>query len=115
MLRVRPAILALLGCLSVSPAFSGGKLLVTQATWKAERSELLIEGTSDKVDDVVLLRDAATKAFVGSAAVRRDGKWLLKVKHPNSVPARLTVVCGKDSKECTVEKVDEKVAQAPAQ
>ncbi len=115
MTRARPTMVALLIGLSAIPAFAGGNLHVIQATWKVDRSELKIEGTSDKIDDVVLLRDPETRTFLGSAAVRRDGRWLLKIRNPDRVPSRLTVVCGRDSTECAVEKISEKIAQVRPQ
>ena len=84
-------------------AVAAPKVQVSSAVWKADRNELRIEGSAVEPDEVVLVRDADTKAFVGSAAVRGDGKWMLKVRNPKSVPAKLRVECLGTTAECPVE------------
>ena len=76
------------------PAAAGGAVAFTAADWKPERAMLRIEGTSTKPDAVVLVRNADTRALLGSAAVRADGKWLLKIRDPSAVPARLIAELG---------------------
>lgn len=104
MVRHGRTLIGMVLCLGASSVFASERLAITGAIWKPDRSELRIEGYSERVDDVVLLRDAETKKLLGSAAVRGDGKWMLKVLHPTSVPTRLAVTCGKETKECAVEK-----------
>jgi hypothetical protein len=87
---------------SVLPAAAGGTVAVTSADWKPERAVLRIEGTSTKPDAVILVKDADSRALLGSAAVRADGKWLLKIRKPDAVPARLMAVLGSQYVECDV-------------
>ena len=84
------------------PAAAGGAVAVTAANWKPESSVLRIEGTSTKPNAVILLRNADTRALLGSAAVRADGKWLLKLRDPSAVPARLSAAIGSQCVECDV-------------
>lgn len=86
------------------------RLAITSAVYKAEKSELRIEGRSKYVDSVVLVRDAATKKLIGSAAVRGDGVWMLKIRDPNYVPKKTRAECDGAGAECAVQTV----AQAPA-
>jgi len=77
-------------------------LAITDAQWKPEKSVLRIEGTSVRPDEVVLVRDADTRALLGSAAVRADGKWVLKIRKPSAVPARMTAELGSQCATCDV-------------
>jgi hypothetical protein len=91
---------------SWSPAARASeKLAITSAVWKAEKAELRIEGRSQHVDAVVLVRDANTKKLIGSAAVRADGKWMLKIRDPNFVPNRTRADCEGAGDECAVQTV----------
>lgn len=84
------------------PAAAGETVAVTAANWKLESSMLRIEGTSTRPDAVILVRNADTGALLGSAAVRADGKWLLKLRDPAVVPARLSAELGSQCVECDV-------------
>jgi ribosomal protein L15E len=83
-------------------AWASGAVVVTAAQWRPESSVLRIEGTSTKPDAVILVRDAHTRALLGSAAVRADGKWMLKIRDPAAVPARARVELGSQCVECDV-------------
>jgi hypothetical protein len=96
----------MIGWLGGTSAFAAGERLeIALATWTWQKSELRIEGFSSRVDEVVLLRDADTRSLLGSAAVRGDGKWLLRIRNPRAVPSRLQATCGKELRECVVESV----------
>jgi hypothetical protein len=98
--------------LSLTPAAGASeKLAITSAVWKAEKAELRIEGLSKHVDAVVLVRDADSRKLIGSAAVRADGKWMLKIRNPNFVPSRTRADCEGAGDECAVTTV---AAAAPA-
>ncbi len=92
-------------CVAVAvalPAWAGEPFAITSADWQPDKATLRIEGTAGKPDDVVLVRDAKTKALLGSAAVRADGKWLLKLRSPAAVPARTMAELGANCVECDV-------------
>jgi hypothetical protein len=96
----------MLGWLGGPSAFAAGERLeIAHATWARQKSELRIEGFSSRIDEVVLLRDADTRSLLGSAAVRRDGKWLLRIRNPKAVPSRLQAACGTELRECVVESL----------
>ncbi|MBI5014306.1 MAG: hypothetical protein HZB55_02295 [Deltaproteobacteria bacterium] len=95
---------AALALWAASPAAAAPeKLAITSAVYKAERSELRIEGRCKHVDSIVLVRDATTKKLIGSAAVRADGVWMLKIRDPNFVPTRTRAECDGARAECAVE------------
>jgi murein endopeptidase len=77
---------------------------ISTVSWKAEKRELKVEGFAKKPDSLVMVRDADTKALLGCAAVRADGKWMLKLRNPKNVPARMRVECDEGVKECDVAK-----------
>ena len=78
----------------VVAASSSEKLSIVSATWKAQECELRVEGVSLYVGGAVFVRDEATKKLLGSAAVRADGKWVLKVRQPAVVPSRMRAEVG---------------------
>jgi murein endopeptidase len=78
---------------------------VSAVSWKAEKAELKVEGFAKKPDSLVMVRDADTKALLGCAAVRADGKWMLKLRNPKTVPARMRVECDEGVRECDVANV----------
>jgi hypothetical protein len=84
------------------PAWAAEPVAITAAEWRPDRSILQIEGTATKPDEVVLVRDAGTRALLGSAAVRADGKWMLKIRDPSAVPTRARAELGKQCVECDV-------------
>ena len=84
-------------------ATAGDAVQITTAEWKPETSQLKIEGTAQNRDGVVLVRDATTMAFLGSAAVRADGKWALKIREPRSVPCRTKAEIDGRAVECDVQ------------
>jgi hypothetical protein len=87
-----------------APAAKGADAVrITTAEWKPETSQLKIEGMAEHRDGIVLVRDATTKAFLGSAAVRADGKWALKIREPKSVPCRTRAEIDGQSAECDIE------------
>lgn len=86
----------------VLPVRAAEAVAITAAEWRPERSILQIEGTAVKPDEVVLVRDAATRALLGSAAVRADGKWVLRIRDPSAVPARARAELGRQGVECDV-------------
>jgi len=92
-------------CLAVAlalPAWAGAPFAITSADWQPDKSTLRVEGTAGKPDDVVLVRDAKTRALLGSAAVRADGKWVLKLRSPTAVPVRTLAELGAKCVECDV-------------
>lgn len=88
--------------LAAASAWASGAVVVTAAQWRPESSVLRIEGTCTKPDAVVLVRDAESRALLGSAAVRSDGKWMLKLRDPAAVPSRARVELGSLGVECDV-------------
>jgi hypothetical protein len=76
---------------------------VTGANWKPETLMLLVEGMAGHPGSVVLVRDADTHTLLGSAAVRGDGKWVLKIRNPANVPLRAEVEVGSKCLECDIE------------
>lgn len=106
------AVAGLLAAGAAHAARPSEKLAITAATWKAEKAELKVEGVSRHVDDVVLVRDAATRKLLGSAAVRRDGKWVLKIRDPESVPAKMRAELGGKCVECVVQNANGALATA---
>ncbi|MEW6488103.1 MAG: hypothetical protein AB1578_09330 [Thermodesulfobacteriota bacterium] len=97
----RLAAAAALSCAAAS-AWASGAIVVTAAQWRPENSVLRIEGTCTKPDAVILVRDAESRALLGSAAVRADGKWMLKLRDPGAVPSRARVELGSLGVECDV-------------
>ena len=87
-------------------AATASEFAVTEAIWKPENLLLRLEGTARQPGSVVLVRDASTLALLGSAAVRADGKWMLKIRSPANVPSRARVEAGSKCVECTVEGAD---------
>ena len=95
--------LAIVGILvSAGAALADDGLVIDSAEWRAERKILLIEGTAATPDSTVLVRDVKTRALLGAAAVRADGKWLLKIRRPKTVPERMSAECDGDVRECPV-------------
>lgn len=74
-------------------ALAAGGLEISAARWRPARAELRIEGHAAKAGDEVLVRDADTHALLGCAAVRADGVWMLKLRNPKRVPARMSAEC----------------------
>jgi hypothetical protein len=71
-------------------------LELTKAEWRAERSELKVDGKGDSGESVTI-EIATTGAFLGSVTVRSDGKWRFKLKRPSAVPCRIRVRCAGES------------------
>jgi len=82
---------------------TAAEFAVTEANWKPENLVLLVEGTARQRDSVILVRNAVTNALLGSAAVRADGKWMLKIRSPTSVPPRVRAELGSKCVDCAVE------------
>jgi hypothetical protein len=93
-----------LGVLPLLPAQSGAadRFQIQSAQWRVARSELKIEGWAAKPGNAVLVRDAETRALLGCAAVRADGKWVLKIRNPKKIPAKVGAECDEGSKQCRV-------------
>ena len=82
---------------------TAAEFAMTDANWKPENLLFQVEGTARQPGSVVLVRDAATQALLGSAAVRADGKWMLKIRSPTSVPPRVRAELGSKCVDCAVE------------
>lgn len=94
-----PLLPVLLGLMLFAGAFgaAGGhaadRIEIRAARYRPARSELRIEGVAAEGSGEVLIRDADSKALLGCAAVRSDGVWMLKLRKPRHVPARLSAEC----------------------
>ena len=99
-------VLAVSAALFFCRGATAAEFAVTEADWKSESLVLYVEGTARPPDSVVLVRDAGTHALLGSAAVRADGKWALKIRSPKCVPLRVRAQLGSRSLEYAV--MDEK-------
>ena len=95
------SVLATAGTVTEAPA-AGETLEVTAAEWRSDRSQLRLEGVARNPDSVVMVRDADTMALLGSAAVRADGKWMLKIRNPKTVPCRARAEADGKIFECDV-------------
>ena len=82
---------------------TAAEFALTEANWKPDNLVFYVEGKARQPDSVVLVRDAYTRALLGSAAVRADGKWVLKIRNPKSVPPRILAELGSKRVECAVE------------
>ncbi len=100
--RMWRAVLGFAMIAAAATAAAAADVAITGAAWKPESSVLRIEGTAARPDSVVLVRDADTRALLGSAAVRADGKWMLKIRNPSAVPARTLAQVGSECVECDV-------------
>jgi hypothetical protein len=103
--RIWKALVGLALAAGVAQVAFAADLVITDAQWKPENSVLRIEGTSTHPDEVVLVRDAKSRALLGSAAVRADGKWRLKIRNPSSVPTRMSAELGRECVNCDVTRV----------
>lgn len=74
-------------------ALAAGGLEIRTARWRPARAELRIEGRAATAGDEVLVRDADTHALLGCAAVRADGVWVLRLRNPKRIPARMSAEC----------------------
>lgn len=66
---------------------------IAKAEWRADRSELKVEG-SGKAGGSVSVYVAATGALLGKATVKLDGKWRVSVKNPAAVPCQVAAASG---------------------
>jgi hypothetical protein len=74
-------------------------LEITKAEWKADKSELKVEGTGYAGASVVI-RNTASMSELGPATVKSDGVWKFKLQIPPGVPCRVTA----ESEEQAVER-----------
>jgi hypothetical protein len=90
------------------PNGGGIDLSTTKAEWKADKSELKVEGLGS-ADSVVVIRNADSLEELGSATTDEKGKWKFKLKnlHPDEVPCRV------QAEESGNQSQEHKVKNAP--
>jgi len=81
-------------------------LRITKAEWRAENSELKVEGEG-QVASIVTVSGAGSGVMLGAVSVGSDGRWRFSQKDPVPIPSRVKV-------ESSGESVVENVANAPA-
>jgi hypothetical protein len=107
---LRPALIVALAFVAVSLSAgvtrAGEQFEISVVSWKAEKLELKVAGFAEKPDSLVMVRDADTQALLGCAAVRADGKWMLKLRNPKKVPTRMRFESDEGVQERDVVGVD---------
>ena len=68
-------------------------LSITKAEWKADKSELKVEGRESAGSEVEILY-ADSSENLGSATTDEDGKWKFRLKNPAKVPCRVQAKSG---------------------
>jgi hypothetical protein len=71
----------------------GIDLSITKAEWKADKSELKVEGRESAGSEVEILY-ADSPENLGSATTDEDGKWKFRLKNPAKVPCRVQAKSG---------------------
>ena len=61
---------------------------ITKAEWRADKSELKVEGKA-KVGEKVVVKNANTGATLGQATADSTGKWKFVLRKPSQVPCRV--------------------------
>ena len=101
-------IFLLIGWSISSSADDDNAFRITKAEWKAERSELKIEGKGH-AGATVEVQDADTLMELGSPIVDHDGEWKLKLQNIAFVPPRIQAISGGLIQEKTVKNADQTI------
>jgi hypothetical protein len=73
----------------------GIDLFITKAEWKADKSELKVEGRGSAGSEVVIRNaDADPIEELGFATADAEGKWKFRLKNPDEVPCQVQVESG---------------------
>jgi len=78
-------------CVDVTPDIESD-FEMTKAEWRSDKSELKVDGKGHAGAKVVV-KNAGTKAILGTANVDGDGKWRFRLKNPAGVPRRVRAEC----------------------
>ncbi len=97
------------------PNGGGIDLSITKAEWKADNSELKVEGLAS-ADSVVMIRNADSLEELGSATTDEEGKWKFLLQDPAGVPCRVQAESGSQFRENDVQNApDDCVAGSPVE
>jgi hypothetical protein len=93
----------------------GFDLSITKAEWKADKSEVKVEGLGS-ADSVVVIRNADSEDELGSETTDANGIWKFRLNNPAGVPCRVQAESGSQFSENDVQNApDDCVAGPPVE